>query len=168
MTRLTPAVLLLASFLAACSAPGGPFPSLQPRAAETVDPRLPVDRPMNDRPVSSALAAALNDTVARAHAGESAFAPLMASAEQLAGNAGAPHGEGWIAAQEALTAAIAARRMTATALADIDGLGGERLQAQGGMTPADLAAIQAAQSEVGAIDQRQQDRVDAVRKRLGP
>ena len=42
--------------LSACSTPGGPYPSLQPRAGELVDPRLPVDRPMNDRPVTPTLA----------------------------------------------------------------------------------------------------------------
>jgi hypothetical protein len=167
MAHITPALLTTALLIAGCSTAGGPFPSLQPRAAEQIDPRVPVEPARNARPVSPALASALGEMVARAHAGDSEFAPLMASAEKLAGSAGAPHGEGWTAAQEALSAAVAARRMTATALADIDGLGGERLQAQGGMAPADLAAIQAAEAEVGAIDQRQEDRVAAVQRRLG-
>lgn len=168
MTRFAPSpLLLLPLVLAGCSTAGGPFPSLQPRAAETIDPRLPVERPMNARAVSPALAASLSEMVGRAHAGDSAFAPLMASAERLAGSAGAAHGEGWISAEEALSAAVAARRATATALADIDGLGADRLQSQGGMAPADLDAIQAAASEVGAIDRRQQDRVEAVQKQLG-
>jgi hypothetical protein len=166
MNRLPPA-LLLPLMLAGCSAPGGPFPSLQPRSAEKIDPRVPVDRPMNTRPVSAALASSLSEMVGRAHAGDSGFAPLIAAAERQAESAGAPRSEGWIAAQEALSAAVAARRITATALADIDALGGERLETQGGMSPADLAAIQAAAAEVGAIDHRQQDRVDAVQKQLG-
>ena len=37
--------------LSACSAPGGPYPSLHPRAGEAIDPRVPVVRPINDRPV---------------------------------------------------------------------------------------------------------------------
>jgi hypothetical protein len=167
MARSTPALLTTLFLLAGCSSAGGPFPSLQPRAAEQIDPRVPVEGVRNARPVSAALALALREMVARAHAGESDFAPVMATAERLAAIAGAPQGEGWIAAQEALTAAIAARRITATALVDIDGLGGERLQAQGGMSPADLAAIQAASAEVAAIDQRQADRVAAVQNRLG-
>ena len=167
MMRSSPALLLLAALLTACSSAGGPFPSLQPRAAEKIDPRLPVDRPMNARPLESALAATLARLVSQARAGDSAFAPAMASAEKLAQGAGAHASESWIAAEEALTAAIAARGPTARALGDIDALAGTRLQTQGGMAPSDQAAIQAAAAEVGAIDQRQADRVDAVRRRLG-
>lgn len=167
MTRWSPALLLSLLSVAGCSAPGGPFPSLQPRAAETVDPRVPVERPMNARPVNGALAATLGQLVGQARAGEAAFAPVMAEAERLAANAGAAHGEGWIAAQEALTAAIAARRPTATALGDIDDLAGGRLETQGGMAPSDFAAVKAAAAEVSAIDERQAARVKAVQLRLG-
>ena len=167
MTRRPPALLLLTLALAGCSAPGGPFPSLQPRAAEAIDPRLPVERPMNARPVDAALAATLGRLVAQARAGDAAFGPAMAEAERLAATAGAAHGEGWIAAQEALTAAIAARRQTATALGDIDALAGSKLEAQGGMAPSDFAAIKAAAAEVGGIDQRQAARIKAVQTRLG-
>jgi hypothetical protein len=168
VTRRSPALLLLLMlFPAACSAAGGPFPSLQPRAAEAIDPRVPVDRPMNPRPVDPALAATLERLIGEARAGDSDFASLIGSAERLAAGAGAPRSEGWIAAQEALTAAIAARRATATALADIDALGGDRLKAQGGMAPADAAAVQSAAAQVGALDSRQHDRVEAVQRRLG-
>ena len=167
MTPRSTALLLLMLVPAGCSAPGGPFPSLQPRAAEAIDPRVPVDRPMNARPVDHAFAATLDRLIGEARAGDSVFAPLIESAERLAGEAGAPRTEGWIAAQEALTAAIAARRATATALADIDALGGDRLKAQGGMAPADAAALQAAAAQVGALDSRQHDRVEAVQRQLG-
>ena len=50
------AIVLLTGALAACSAPGGPYPSLQPRPAEAIDPRLQPVRPINDRPVNAALA----------------------------------------------------------------------------------------------------------------
>ena len=56
-----------------CSAPvrrpGGPYPSLQPRAAEAIDPRVPVERPINDRPITPALAARLAELVSQARAG---------------------------------------------------------------------------------------------------
>lgn len=166
--RIRPALLSLASLLpAACSAPGGPFPTLQPRAAEAIDPRLPVIRPINPAPVDAALAASLARSVGQAHTGEASFAPLMTVAERLAGAAGPRQSEGWIAAEEALSAALAARGPTATALADIDALGGDRLQKQGGMSPADAAAVRSAAAEVGRIDRRQLERIDAVRQRLG-
>ena len=153
--------------LGACSAPGGPYPSLQPRAAEAIDPRLPVVRPVNDRPVTAALAERLSALVDASRSGNAAFDSAASEAERLAATAGAPQTEGWIAAQEALTAVIAARRPTVTALGDIDALAASTLQAQGGLAPNDLAAITRAQAEVGALDARQAARVDAIQKQLG-
>ena len=159
--------LLACTALAACAQPGGPYPSLQPRAAERIDPRLPVERPINDRPVTPALAARLAELVAEARGSEAAFDSAIAAAEALAGSAGPPRSESWIAAQEALSAAIAARAPVAQALGDIDALGGQALQQQGGIAPSDLAAIRDAADAVGAIDRRQAQRVSAVQRRLG-
>jgi hypothetical protein len=151
----------------ACSSPGGPYPSLQPRAAESIDPRLQPARPMNERPVSSALAAKLAGLVDEARSGEQAFAPLINDAERLASSAGPPRSESWIAAQEALSAAIAARRSTALAQADIDALGATALQDQGGIAPNDLKAIDGAARQVSTIARQQTDRVAAIQRRLG-
>jgi hypothetical protein len=153
--------------LTACSAPGGPYPSLQPRAAEAIDPRVPVVRPINDRPVTAGLAARLAALVEQAQSGDAAFDGAASVAERLAGGAGPPRSESWIAAQEALTAAIAARRPTATAMGDIDEIGATALQNQAGIAPNDFAAIKSAAAKVGAIDSRQADRVASIQKRLG-
>jgi hypothetical protein len=159
--------LLSIAALSACSAPGGPYPSLRPRAAETIDPRVPVNRPVNDRPVTPALASRLAALVEQARAGAGSFDAAASEAERLASGAGAPQSEGWIAAEEALTAAIAARRPVATALGDIDALAASSLQAQQGLAPNDLSAVKDAQAEVGVLDARQSERVDAIQKRLG-
>jgi hypothetical protein len=161
------AVCLSLLVLSACAAPGGPYPSLQPRAAEAIDPRVPVVRPMNNRPVSATLAARLSALVDQAQSGNAAFDTAASQAERLAASAGAPQSEGWISAQQALTAAIAARKTTATALGDIDALAATALQTQGGIAPNDLAAIKKAQSQVTLIDQRQADRIKALQRRLG-
>jgi hypothetical protein len=153
--------------LSACSTPGGPYPSLQPRAGEAVDPRVPVVRPMNDRPVTPALASQLAALIAQAREGDAAFGPAADQAQRLADAAGAVSSESWIAAQEALTAAIAARGPTTIALGDIDALGGTKLQEQAGLAPNDLAAIKGAGAEVAAIDQRQAARIKAIQDRLG-
>jgi len=153
--------------LTACSAPGGPYSSLQPRAAEAIDPRVPVVRPINDRPVTAGLAARLAALVDQAQSGDAAFDDAASVAERLAGGAGPPRSESWIAAQEALTAAIAARRPTATAMGDIDEIGATALQNQAGIAPNDFAAIKSAAAKVGAIDSRQADRVASIQKRLG-
>jgi hypothetical protein len=165
-TRL-PILASLIFALAACSSPGGPPPSLLPRAAEGIDPRLPVVKPLNDRPVDPALAGRLAALVSQAHEGDAAFRGAMAEAERRAAAAGAPQSDSWVAAQQALTVAIAAREPTVRALSDIDRLGADKLQTQGGMAPADLAAVQSAGAEVFAIDQRHADRIAAVQRRLG-
>jgi hypothetical protein len=153
--------------LSACAAPGGPYPSLQPRAAEAIDPRVPVERPINDRPVTPALAVRLAELVAQARGGEAAFGPAVAEAERLAANAGAPQSEGWTVAQQALSAAIEARGPTASALGDVDALGATALQTQGGIAPSDLAAIQGAAAEIAALDSGQAARIKALQERLG-
>ncbi|MEP7129590.1 MAG: hypothetical protein ABI770_00520 [Sphingomicrobium sp.] len=165
-TRLLPA-LLMSGALGACSTPGGPYPSLQPRPAEAIDPRVPVERPMNDRLVSPALAGRLAELVGEARAGEAAFDRAADQAERLAASAGGSQSEGWVAAQEALSAAAAARGPTTTALGDIDALGGNALQTHGGISPNDLAAIEGAGAQVGAIDRRQAQRIKAIQARLG-
>jgi hypothetical protein len=160
--------LCLALFtLVACSAPGGPYPSLQPRAAEAIDPRVPVVRPINARPVTPALAAHLAALVDQAQAGNAAFEGIELEAERLAAAAGAPQSEGWVAAQERLTAAIAARKPTATALGDIDEIAATTLQTQRGIAPNDLEAIKRAAAEVGELDDRQAERIRALQRQLG-
>jgi hypothetical protein len=163
--RRTALLFILA--LTACSAPGGPYPSLQPRAAEAIDPRVPLVRPINDRPVTAGLAARLAALIDQAQSGDAAFDGAASVAERLAGGAGPPRSESWIAAQEALTAAIAARRPTATAMGDIDEIGATALQNQAGIAPNDFAAIKGAAAKVGAIDSSQADRVASIQKRLG-
>src|SRR2546423_12223852 len=160
-------ICLVILSLGACAAPGGPYPALQPRAAEAIDPRVPVERPMNERRVTPALASRLGELVAQARSGDAAFAPAADQAEKLAAAAGAPQSEGWVAAQQALSVAAAARAPTASALGDIDAIGANMLQSQGGIAPNDLAAIKRAGAEVGAIDQRQADRIKAIQRRLG-
>jgi len=161
----SPALLALL-FTGACTGPLAP-PSLMPRAAEAIDPRLPVERPINDRAVDPALAGTLARLVSQARSGDGDFQPAFAEAQRLASAAGAPQSESWIVAEQALTVAIAARQPTIQALGDIDALGADRLQANGGLAPNDLAAIRQAAAEVGAIDERQAQSIKALQGQLG-
>lgn len=164
ISRLVPIIL---APLAACASPGGPPSSFQPRAAETIDPRVPVSGAVNDRPASAALVARLEALIALAQQGDADFAPAVARAEQLAAGAGAVESESWKVAQEALSAAVAARGPTARALGDVDALGSAALQGQGGMSPADLAALQAGAARIAALDLRQLRQLAAIQRRLG-
>ena len=153
--------------LGACTAPGGPYPSLQPRAGEAIDPRVAVNRPMNDRPVGAQLAQRLAELLAQARSGDGSFQGAVDRAERLAASAGAAQSESWTIAQEALSAAAAARGPTTLALGDIDALTADALQRQGGISPNDFAAIRSAGAEIGAMDQRQARRIKAIQQRLG-
>ena len=165
--RIRSFLSVLVLTVSACTVPGGPPPSLAPRAAEAIDPRVPVPGVVNTRPVGAALASRLAELVAQARQGDRAFQPLAAQAQQLANSAGSPQSESWVVAQQALSAAVAARGPTARALGDIDALGSNALATQGGLAPADLGAIQGAAEEVGAIDRRHAETIKAIQRRLG-
>jgi len=163
-----PAAFVAILAISACSTPpGGALPSLAPRAAETIDPRVPVGDGAVQQAVDAALAARLAELVGLARQGEGAFAAAAGEAQRLAESAGAPQSESWVVAQQAVSAAVAARGQTARALGDIDALAAAALVRRGGIAPADLAAIEGAAAEVGAIDRRQAGAINALQRRLG-
>jgi hypothetical protein len=140
---------------------------LAPRAAEAIDPRVPVDNPVRSGPVEANLAAHLAALLDQVQAGDAAFRDAADTAERLAASAGAPQSESWISAQQALSAALAARGPTTRALGDIDGLAATALATKGGMSAADLAAIRSAAARAAEIDQAQAERLEAIQARLG-
>ena len=153
--------------IAGCAAPPGPGPSLAPRTAEAIDPRVPIAGGGVQRPADPALAARLAELIGRARQGEAAFVAAAGEAQRLAASAGAPQTESWVIAQQAMSVAVAARAPTTRALGDIDAIAATALARQGGIAPADLAAIEAAAAEVGAIDRRQAQAINALERRLG-
>ena len=167
MSRPLALALMIVPLAAACTGPSGDIPSLQTRASESMDPRIPVERPLNDRPADPALVARLEALVAEARAGEARFDAAIETARRAADGAGAPQTEGWIVAQEALSGAVEARGAAAISLATIDSLGATLLADQGGLAPNDKQAIDAAAELVGAINRRQAAAISAVQAQLG-
>lgn len=165
MRRAIPCSLALL-LVSACAAGGGPPPSLQPRAAERIDPRVPVERPLNDRAATPALLARLEALIGQAREGEARFEVAIAIARRSAEGAGPPQSESWIVAQEALSGAVEARGAAAFALGEIDSHGAELLAEQGGLAPSDLKAIEDAAATVGAINSRQAAAIAEVQARL--
>ncbi|HET9458831.1 MAG TPA: hypothetical protein VFO51_02465 [Sphingomicrobium sp.] len=147
--------------VAGCAAPAT-APSLAPRAAEAIDPRVPVPEKAVPTDVSAALAGRLEVLVAQAVTGHEAFWPVAERAEQLARSAGPVQSESWIVAQQALSAAVAAREPLTRALGDIDSLGAESVQQHGGIGAADLEAIKAAAARVGEIDRSEAAVIDRI------
>ena len=159
--------IVMSGLLGACSAPSGPYPSLSPRAAETIDPRVPIPNEVKIGPADANLSSHLAALIDQAEAGDSQFEAAARDAERLAQAAGSPQTEGWVAAQQALSAAQAARGPTTRALGDIDGLAAAALEQRGGIPPGNLAAIQSAAERVTEMDRRQSARIDAIESRLG-
>ena len=160
-------LLLLPLAVAACSTPSGPVPSLAPRAAEAIDPRVPIPNVPSTGAVDLALETRLAQLIDEVRAGDQAFVAVADQAERFVAAASNPDSESWITAQQALSALVEARGPTARALSDIDAIAAQRLETTGWITPANFAAIEAAASEAGAIDRRQAAVVDALLRRLG-
>ena len=163
--RILPLLPLLT--IAACTAPAVNAPSLAPRAAEAIDPRVPIPEAAPAGPASPALVARLDALVGQARQGDAAFQLAVGEAERLTAAAGEPQSESWVVAQQALSAAVAARAPVTQALGDIDGIGSAELAAKGGVAPGDQAALAAAAAAVGAIDRRQAALIDRLHLRLG-
>jgi len=152
--------------LGACAAPEASVSSLAPRAAEAIDPRVPIVAPEAAAPADPALVRQLEALVAQALAGVQAFDDAAAEARRLAAAAGARESESWVVAQEALSVAVAARAPVTRAVGEIDALGARQILEAGGIAPANLAAIRSAAARVGEIDERQAAAISAIQAML--
>ena len=164
MRRFAP--LLIALLLAACSTAAVDPPSLAPRAAEAIDPRLPIDPDPPFGTLDPELAARLAAAVEPARSGIAEFERLSGAAEALAVGAGPAQSESWIAAQQALSALVAQHGVTTRSLADIDEYAAERIDEKRWLVPANRAAIEAAAAEVGSIYRAQVATIDRIGARL--
>ena len=162
--RITPCLLLL---VAACSTPNlGPEPSLAPRAAEAIDPRVPVPGDVPLGAVTPEVTARLEALLSAVRAGRSEFDARAAVSNRLALAAGPSASESWIAAQQSLSRLVAQYGVTTRAAADIDELAAGRVKAQGWLSPADRAAIAGVAAEVGAISDSQSATIARLRETL--
>ena len=157
----------LALLLAACGTTQHGEPSLAPRAAEAIDPRVPIPSEVIAGPADPALAARIAQLLAEVRGGDAAFQAAAQDAERLTAAAGPAQSESWIEAQQAVSAAVAARAPVSRAIADLDELAATRLMTSGGMPPGDLAALQAAATEAAAIGEREAAAIDRMQAQLG-
>jgi len=158
--------LALMALTAGCAAPRN-YPSLVPRSAEAIDPRVPIAASPSPGMVDPRTAAALVEAVAAARSGTEAFNQLAREAEALAAAAGPRQSESWIAAQQALSALGAQHGGTTNAAAEIDEIAAERIDQTRWLVPATRAAIEAAAAEVGAINDVQSATIARFSARLG-
>ena len=158
--------LLTMSIVVACTAPSTPEPSLASRAAETVDPRVPIPDVAPAAAPDPALASKLEQLVGEARSGAPLFDAKQANAERLVTVAGPMASEGWVAAQQALSLLIEQYGITTRAAANIDELASNRLQGERWIKPADQQAIAAAAAEVAAISDRQSAVIERLQNQL--
>ena len=166
MTNRALLSLLALALLGGCAGDASVARRLAPRAAETIDPRVPILSVETVGPISAGLAARLRRLEADAEAGTRAFNVAADAATSASTLAGPAQSESWIAAQQKLSIVIAARAPVTKALADIDAVGAEALARSGGLSVADRRAIAAAARAVGDIDRRQAAVVAAISERL--
>ena len=156
----------LASLLAACLSgcvSQGPFPSLALRPAEQEDW---TEEPVHTAPVvadDAALRGRITALLNQARDGERAFTADLPAAERAAAHLGAEGSDSWNDAQQAISRLEAARARTDHAAAELHQL---RLARSGQpASAADLAALDAAIEDIGALTERQQQRLDRISRR---
>lgn len=162
MRRIAAILPLLA--LIACETPGAlAEPSLARRPAEGIDPRLPVDVPIDPRPVGPAVGARLETLLTQARASHGAFVAAEPSARAKAAAAGSPESESWVAAQLALSDLERARAPFASASGDLDELRAASARSASQASPAEIAALEAAASELMGMANIQAAALDSIR-----
>jgi len=157
---------ILAALLAACLAgcvSQGPFPSLAPRPAEREDW---TEEPAHAAPVvadDAALRTRIAALIAEAREGGRAFDADLPAAERATAHVGPAESDSWVEAQQAISRLQASRGRTDEAAAELHQL---RLARAGQPSSAtDLAALDAAIEEVGALVERQQGQLDRISRR---
>ena len=156
-------LMLLAT---SCSSATISEPSLAPRAAESIDPRLPIPDTAPTGTVDAALAARLNALIETARGAVAQFNAQESEATRLAAAAGPMASESWIAAQQALSRLVERHGITTHTAGDIDALAANRLEGQHWIRPSDREAIAAAAAEVGAINNAQAEAIRRLASQL--
>jgi hypothetical protein len=156
---------LLAVLLAGCASVTN-APSLAPRAAEAIDPRLPIVDRSAALPADAALARALRNIASPAFTQARSVDAAIAQADRLAASGGPAASESWISAQQSLSAAIAAQEPVTRAIGAFDAAVAERISSGARLVPQDLAAVRAIAEDLAAIDRRHRAAIARVQARL--
>lgn len=164
MRRLS--LLLVLPLAAGCSTTAPNEPSLAPRAAEAIDPRVPILSEIPPGTLDPALTGRLSALIAEVRSAAPSFELREAEASRLANSAGPMASESWIAAELALSRLVEQYGVTTRAAADIDALAAQRLETQRWIAPANREAIEAAAAEVGAISARQAEAIERLKNQL--
>ncbi|MCL6684349.1 hypothetical protein [Sphingomonas alba] len=140
---------------------------MAPRAAEAIDPRVPIPSEVVSGPADPALVSKVILYYAQAaHKGDVAFEAALPNAERMVAAAGPAQSESWIAAQQAVSALIASRAPVTEAISHLDELASSQVIANGGILPGDLEIIQAASRLASTIGDREAAVIDRLQRQL--
>ena len=157
--------LAAAALLSACGTVAN-APSLERRPAERIDPRIPVVDNSQLLPADPALAAAWRRVAAPAFAQGPAVEAAIARARTLAAKAGPPASESWIAAQQALSAAVAAQAPVTRAIGEFDAAIAERIRSGQRLVARDLATARSIADDLARLDSGQRAELAAIQRQL--
>lgn len=160
-----PAVLAAALLLGGCAGSVSSYPSLAPRAVEQPKAEPAVDT--TAKPLGADVLARVAALVEQAKSGDAAFAAAARAGCGAIdrGRGAAEGGEGWVAAQQALSAVEAERQATVTALTDLNSLVLEQVRAaDASASPIYLTPITTAADQVGELDAAESARLSDLRE----
>ncbi|HKY82863.1 MAG TPA: hypothetical protein VJM09_15490 [Sphingobium sp.] len=166
LRRLLPS---LALFLSGCAGTLTGYPSLAKRQIENAPAGEAAAVAAAPVAADPALQSRIDALSAQARTGGAAFDKAWPTADRTARAAAgaAVSSEGWVAAQQALSALESARNDSVSALASLDVLYVERSNAVAeGKAQGGAEQIDAARAEALAIVDSQNDRIDALKGRL--
>lgn len=152
--------------LAACSATTANEPSLSPRPAEAIDPRLPVTAEPSNKTVDPATASLVGDLLASAREGAAAFDAAEPRVRSLAARAGPAQSESWIAAQLGLSELGRFRAPGVAAASDLDELRSQRLRSGQPLLASELALFESAAAELRQLNDRLATSYDSIAANL--
>jgi hypothetical protein len=164
MKSALPLLLLPPLLLPGCAAQG-PFPSLAQREVERIyaagDPIAVVP----DAPDRQGMSGRIAAFAGRAREGNLDFERALAQARPLAARAGAAGSESWLAAQQAVSRAQAARAATVSALADLDQFAAAQAL-EGPLSPGDYGRLTESLAQMQALAAGQEARLAELSGRL--
>lgn len=164
MSRVHLLSFVLLAGLPACAAPG-PYPSLEPREVERRYAAGDPERVPTAAPDLPALPGNVAELLAEGRRGDSAFESAIAAARPLIARAGAAGSESWLAAQQALSRAEAARAPTVQAITGLDAYAADQT-AKGPLSPQDAERIASATAQLQEMATRQHAALASLRASL--
>ena len=148
-----------ASLLGGCAGGEGDYPSLLPRPIEQTAAVPPIEEAAPAAAADPAIDARVAALTADLDKGERAFAEAEGTARSAVSRSGAVGSEGWLSAQQAISALESARNDVGSALAELDAM---RLEASQRSALVDTTRLDAAWVRADALATKQRETISSL------